>query len=81
MQIPIEVGTPVVNITVNLAPGDTLGVDGKEAARRFGISETTLYNLRKQEPDFPSYKVGKAVRFMIPAMYEWFLTHPETATE
>lgn len=75
MQIPIEVGTPVVNITVNLAPGDPLGVDGKEAARRFGISKTTLNKLRRQEPDFPCYTVGKSVRFMIPAMYEWFMSH------
>jgi len=81
MQIPVEVGTPVVNITVNLAPGDPLGVDAKEAARRFGISETTLYKLRRQEPDFPSYKVGTAVRFLLPEVYAWFQTHPDTTMD
>lgn len=81
MQFPIEVGTPVVNITVNLAPGDPLGVDAKEAARRFGIGETTLYKLRRQEPDFPCYTVGKLVRFLLPDLYTWFQNHPETATE
>lgn len=79
MQIPIEVGQPVVNITVQLAPGDSLGVDAKEAAARFGICETTLYKLRRQEPDFPSYTIGKAVRFLIQDLYVWFQTHPQTA--
>lgn len=80
-NVPVDIGQPVVNITIQLAPGDPLGVDAKEAAARFGIGETTLYKLRRQEPDFPSYTVGKAVRFLVPDLYAWFQTHPNTVME
>ena len=77
-QVPVEIGQPVVNITVQLAPGDPLGVDAKTAAARFGIGETMFYRLRKQEPDFPSYTVGKCVRFLLPDLYVWFQSHKVT---
>lgn len=80
-NVPVDIGHPVVNITVQLAPGDPLGVDAKEAAARFGIGVSTLYNLRRQEPDFPSYTVGKAVRFLIPDLYAWFQTHNQIEME
>lgn len=53
MQIPIEVGQPVVNITVQLAPGDSLGVDAKEAAAGAGLP--VLHNRQGGEVPHPGF--------------------------
>lgn len=70
MMIPVDVGTPTINIT--LPQGTPLMCDGREAARLFGISERSLAALRRNYRDFPVRKVGASVKYLIPDMYVWF---------
>ena len=72
MRVSVPVEIPDVRVNITLAPEDDLMVTGEAAAQKFSVSERTLEKLARRYPDFPSIKVGRSRRYLVPDLYAWF---------
>lgn len=73
----IERGGEMDSTTIILPPDMPLFATTKDAARLFGQGRTTLYRLRRDNPEFRdlTIKTGREVLFDVPRVYKWFQDH------
>lgn len=66
-----------MNGTTNSFPPMPLFATTKDVARLFGQGRTTLYRLRRDNPEFRglTIKTGREVLFDVPRVYKWFQDH------
>lgn len=76
VNIPVEVGAPIINIT--LPANVPLTCDINKATELFGVGETTLRKLIKKNADMPVKKIGEKLIFLVPDMYAWIRDFPES---
>ena len=58
---------------MTIVPGETqqpVAICAKEAARMLGIGQRKLWSLTNRG-DIPRFRIGRSVRYSVPALVEW----------
>lgn len=60
-------------------PDEPIAVSVAEAAKRLGISERHAYDLAREDPSFPAYRIGRRIVVSVEGLRAWDAKQRENA--